>query len=76
MTKIITLTLMFGCAAALIIWDVVAATNKIAGDTISELSLGFFQKYPMGAMGVALALGIILGHLAWPQYPKDPTKKA
>jgi hypothetical protein len=71
MTKLITLIVMFSCAAALIVWDVVAATNRVAGDTISETTLTFLQQYPIAGIGVALAVGIIIGHLTWPQYPKS-----
>lgn len=74
-TRFITICLMFTCAAALIAWDVVVGTNSVLGDTISEISLGFFQRYPIAGMGVALALGIVLGHLTWPQYPQNPTKR-
>lgn len=67
--KVVTLVVMFGSAAALIVWDVVVATNTEKGDTISELTLGFARRYPIALGGVMLALGIILGHLLWPQYP-------
>jgi hypothetical protein len=70
-TKIITVTLMFACALALIVWDVVVATNKVSGDTISETTLGFAQRYPIAGMGIAFAFGIIVGHLVWPQYPSN-----
>jgi len=74
-TKIVTIILMFSCAAALVVWDVVAATNNVVGDTISETTLGFMQRYPVAGCGVGLALGVILGHLFWPQYPTVSTNK-
>ena len=74
-TKIITIIVMFSCAAALIIWDITVASNRVVGDTISETTLGFAQKYPIAGCGVTLALGIILGHLFWPQYPEVPQNK-
>ena len=72
MTKLITIVLLFACAAVLIAWDVIANANKVPGDTISEVSLSFFRRYPIAGMGLALALGIILGHLTWPQYLAAP----
>lgn len=64
-----TVVAMFACAALLIGWDVVVATNAVRGDTISEVTLAFARRYPVASVGVGLALGIVLGHLFWPQYP-------
>jgi hypothetical protein len=75
-TRTITLVLMFVAAAGLIAWDVVVATNRTPGDTISEVTLGFFMRHPIATFAIGLVLGIILGHLTWPQFPTDPTKKA
>ncbi len=74
-TKLVTITVMFACAAALIVWDVFVATNKVAGDTISDTTIGFASRYPIAVVGLGLAAGIILGNLLWPQYP-DEIKKA
>jgi hypothetical protein len=67
---------MFVAAAGLIAWDVVVATNRTPGDTISEVTLGFASRYPIAGFGIGLVIGIIFGHLLWPQYPADPTKEA
>jgi len=74
-TKLVTVVLMFGCAAALIIWDTVAATNNVVGDTISETIFKFTHGHAVAGMGLALALGIILGHLVWGQAPQTSTGK-
>jgi hypothetical protein len=49
--------------AALIGWDIVVATNNETGDTISEVLLDASRKRPI----IAAALGIVIGHLFWPQ---------
>jgi hypothetical protein len=74
-TKLITIILMFSCAAALIIWDTVVATNNVVGDTISETIFKFTHDHAVAGMGLALALGIILGHLVWGQTPQTPQDK-
>ena len=75
-TRTITLVLMFVAAAGLIAWDVVVATNRTRDDTISEVTLGFAMRHPIATFAIGLSLGIIFGHLFWPQFPTDPTKRA
>lgn len=38
------------------------------GDTISEQSLGWAQAHPIAMLGI----GVLLGHLFWPQRPSTP----
>jgi hypothetical protein len=73
-TKLVTIILMFSCATALIIWDVIANANNVVGDTISEITFKFVHDHAVAGMGLALALGIILGHLVWGQAPQDKEK--
>ena len=61
--KKITLAVMAASAAALIGGDIVAASNRDKGDTISEILLASGKKVPM----IAVAWGILTGHLFWPQ---------
>ena len=61
--KKITLGVMAISAIALIGWDIVAASNKQKGDTISEILLSAGKKVPM----IAVAWGVLTGHLFWPQ---------
>lgn len=69
-TKHITLLVMGVAAVGLVVWDIIVASNRTSGDTISELTLGFAQRYPVAVFSIGLTLGVILGHLFWPQYPK------
>ena len=61
-TKKITLALVAAATLALVGWDIVVAFNDVPGDTISESFLGANSR------GLIFALGVICGHLAWPQY--------
>lgn len=72
MTRAITIVVLFVSAAALVVWDIVVAANSVPGDTISEITLAFTQGHPVAGMGITLAIGIILGHLFWPQYRSPP----
>lgn len=50
--------------AALILWDVYAAFFTAgAGDTISEVVLGWARAHPV----VPFLAGVLAGHLLWPQ---------
>lgn len=62
-----TLLFMAVILVAIIVFDTVVATNGIAGDTISEVTLGWAQKRPISVFCVGMGLGIVLGHLFWPQ---------
>lgn len=54
---------IIGTTAALIVWDVIVASTEEKGDTISEVLLSASKKRPV----IALAAGILVGHLFWPQ---------
>lgn len=49
--------------AGLVIWDIVVASTEEKGDTISEVLLAQTKTRPI----IATAIGIIIGHLFWPQ---------
>ena len=63
--KKITLTLLAAFSLALVVWDiyVVVWGAADAQDSISRSLLQLFHKYPP----LMLPLGIVLGHLCWPQ---------
>lgn len=65
--KKITLSIMAAATVALIGWDIVVASNQTKGDTISEI-LG---KAARSVPAVAVAWGILTGHLFWPQRVRD-----
>jgi hypothetical protein len=67
-TRIITLAIMAVAFAGLIGWDIYAAANDTPGDTISELTLGFTQERQGVLVGVVWAIGLLCGHLFWPQW--------
>lgn len=68
-TKKITLWLLAVVTVLLVAWDVHVATNSVKGDTISEAFLNANSR------GLIFALGVICGHLAWPQYIKRKSSK-
>jgi hypothetical protein len=47
--------------AALLAWDVIAATNATRGDTISEQLTGAAHRWPI----LPFALGVLVGHWFW-----------
>lgn len=47
--------------------DVVAALNDRQGDTLSEMTLKAAKGSLMVPLAVGLVVGVILGHLFWPQ---------
>lgn len=65
--KQITAGLIITTIAGLIGWDIVVASNKTKGDTISEILLRAAKKVP----AVAMAWGVLSGHLFWPQRMDD-----
>jgi hypothetical protein len=71
----ITMYLMLAALVGLIVWDVVVATNKDRGDTISEITLAASVQQPHSGFIVGLAFGILVGHLWWPQVIKPPTER-
>ena len=48
-------------------WDVYAWVNRSTLDTLSEVALAVSGQHPI----VPLAVGVVLGHLFWPQ-PRPP----
>lgn len=63
-TKKVTISLLVAAVLALIAWDVVVAMNPTPGDTISEITLAFAMRHP----ALPFAVGVVCGHLFWPQY--------
>jgi len=61
--KKVTLFVMAAATIGLVSWDIVVASNKERGDTISEILLHSSQRVPI----LAAAWGILTGHLFWPQ---------
>lgn len=66
MTKKVTIGILIVAAAVLIAWDVYVAANPTPGDTISEITLGFAMRHPV----LPFVVGVVCGHLFWPQRPK------
>lgn len=62
-TKKTTIGVIVGAVLGLVGWDVVVATNKKPGDTISEVLLKASKNTPL----IGVAWGILTGHLFWPQ---------
>jgi len=65
--RTITATIIISTVMAWIGWDIYAAFNREAGDTISEVVLAAAQGKPI----VPFAVGMIIGHLFWPQSKDD-----
>ena len=66
-TRQVTILLLVLGVAVWIGWDIVAAMNATAGDTISEVMLGWAKHSPI----VPFTLGVVVGHLFWPQRRVD-----
>lgn len=66
MNKWITIGVLLCCGVILISWDIYVAVNATPGDTISELALSFAGRHPI----LPFSLGVIVGHLFWPQAKK------
>jgi hypothetical protein len=69
--KQITAGLIVATIAGLVGWDIVVASNKEKGDTISEILLRAARKVP----AVAMAWGVLSGHLFWPQRMDEDGKR-
>lgn len=63
----LTIGILVATALFLIGYDIVVAVNKEEGDTISEVTLDKAIRYPI----IPFALGVVMGHLFWPQKKKD-----
>lgn len=57
-----TITILLAVTALLICWDAYAIGNATPGDTITEVIRGVVKRYPI----IAFALGVVAGHLFWP----------
>lgn len=66
-TIILTLTVLGIAAAILIGYDFVVAYDKTPGNTISEIVLDFSLKHPIVPFVLGAIMGILAGHLFWPQ---------
>lgn len=51
--------------AGLVLYDVIAALIAGRGATISWVTLTLMRKWPI----IALAVGVVVGHIAWPNQP-------
>jgi len=65
-SRIITIIILISVVAGLIAWDIVVAANDTPGDTISEIVLKAARAVP----ALAFAIGVVCGHLFWPQRQK------
>jgi hypothetical protein len=68
-----TIGILVAIVLALVGWDVYVAVaergsgnDPSSGGTISEVVLGFAGEHP----AIPFALGVVCGHLLWPQRPK------
>jgi len=66
-TRTWTLIFMAVVIVAIAVYDTIVAINGIPGDTISEITLAWGRRHPIAVLCLGLALGIVLGHLFWPQ---------
>lgn len=66
-TKTMTLIFIAIVVVAIAIYDTVVAINRVGGDTISEIALVWASAHPIAGVMLGVALGIVLGHLFWPQ---------
>jgi uncharacterized membrane protein len=68
-----TAIVMVACLVLILIiaaYDLLPMTSSVRGDTISEITLWWWQKRPIVALLVGLVIGILFGHLGWPQDSK------
>jgi hypothetical protein len=69
LTIFFTLGVAFVTVAVVAAYDIWAYRSHGYHATISYLLLSASQKRPIVAALIGLALGILLGHLFWPQQP-------
>lgn len=69
MNRKVTIGLLIAVLALLGGWDiyVYVVQPTAGGGTISEVVLGFSRAHPI----VGFSMGVLCGHLLWPQKPKD-----
>jgi hypothetical protein len=66
-TQQLTRIFMGVAGLAIIGYDVAMSRNRTAGDTISEVTTGFVATHPLAWLVIMLGIGILLGHLFFPQ---------
>lgn len=74
-TRTWTLFFIAAVLVAIIVYDTFVATNGIFGDTISEVTLEWAMKRPISVLALGVAIGVLLGHLFWPQIRAWPPMK-
>lgn len=68
--KHVTIIVMIACFAVafgVLLYDLLPALSQPEGDTISEVTLGWWSRHPIAPLVLGLAVGILFGHLGWPQ---------
>jgi hypothetical protein len=65
----VTLAVVLGCVLLLVGYDVYLHATGGYRATISHLLLEASRRQPLIPLFIGLALGILLGHLYWPQQP-------
>lgn len=71
MNRKITIAILLAVTLVLVLWDiwVYVIQPEYGGGTISEVVLGFARRHPV----LPFAIGVVCGHLLWPQKPKATT---
>lgn len=67
-SKTMTLIFIAFTVVSIAVYDTIVAVNKEKGDTISEVTLAWAQQNPIAGVMLGIALGVVIGHLFWPQY--------
>ena len=70
LTRTMTLIFLAILVVAIAVYDTLVAVDKIPGNTISEITLAWAMKHPISVLMLGVALGIVIGHLFWPQFIK------
>lgn len=65
-----TIGIMLAAVAVLVGWDIFVAATPEEGDTISEILLDWSRTTPI----ISFGLGVVSGHLFWPQKAKGEKK--
>jgi hypothetical protein len=64
----VTLLVVLGCAGVLAAYDVYLNAQGGLANTISHRALQAARQYPVIPLVLGLAVGLLLGHLFWPQH--------
>lgn len=65
-TRAITISILIAVTLGLVGWDIYVALTPQKDDTISEVILDYAGEHPV----VPFGLGVVMGHLLWPQRAK------